>query len=317
MTEPAPLSRCGGELLLRLLEQSRPVIAAVALEELPFEARSTLIEVGALERDGASRAALVAGDDGPAFRDLAWQADQNAYGYFDASDGSVLVAPEAQLLFRVALPWWLAWLAASLALTNSGQPTELVPTCAWDIGDLWITRQRKIPVLFSRRLWLEAQFETLQTALVKRRGRGGGLILTSSGSPLRSSVEDPPYQIVPISDILTNDADKFAIDRALTMSPYVPTARRGGVTEPIYLSPDGRTLVINGCVTIDFKSKPHITIIQRLMAGYREGKRLRASELTKGCGQGVTTLRRAFGTKKWALLAPYLRSNDGLWGFEL
>ena len=107
MTKPVRFSRRGGELLLRLLEQSRPVIAAAALEELHSEARSTLINVGALERHGAGRAAFVAGDDGPTFRDLAWQADQNAYGYFDASDGSVVVAPEAQMLFRVALPWWL------------------------------------------------------------------------------------------------------------------------------------------------------------------------------------------------------------------
>ena len=107
MTRPVRLSRCGGDLLLRLLEQSRPVIAAAALEELPSEVWSTLINVGALERHGASRAAFVAGDDGPTFRELDWLPDRNAYGYFDAADGSVVLAPEAQMLFRVVLPWWL------------------------------------------------------------------------------------------------------------------------------------------------------------------------------------------------------------------
>ncbi len=218
MTEPARLSRCGGELLLHLLEQSRPVIAAAALEEFPFEAGSTLIKVGALERYGASRAALVAGDDGPAFRDLVWQADQNAYGYFDTSDGKVVVAPEAQMLFRVALRWWLAWLSASLALTNSGQPTELVSTCAWDIGDLRITHQRNIPILFVRRLHRDATLKALRKALLKRAGRSGGLILTSSRNPLRQDVADRSFVVVPIAVAMTNNSQVFAIDRTLLLS---------------------------------------------------------------------------------------------------
>ena len=118
MTKPVLLPRRGGELLLRLLERSRPVIAAAALEELPSAAWSTFIKVGALQRHGAGRAAFVAGDDGPTFRDLAWQADQNAYGYFDASDGSVVIAPEAQMLFRVALPWWLEHFSIRLGVSR-------------------------------------------------------------------------------------------------------------------------------------------------------------------------------------------------------
>ena len=208
-------------------------------------------------------------------------------------------------------------LASNLDLNNATQPTEILPNSAWDIGDLWITRQRKVPVLFARRLSRDAQFEALKAALAKRRGRGGGLILTSSRSPLRSSIEDPPYLIVPISDVLTNDYDDFAIDRALAMSPYVPAAKAGGVTAPIYLSPDGRTLVINGGITVDFKSDRHIAIIRRLVVGHREGRRFRASELLDEAKSGVTTLRRAFGAKKWSLLEPYLKSKDGLWAFDL
>jgi hypothetical protein len=218
LTKPVLLPRRGGELLLRLLERSRPVIAAAALEELPSAAWSTLIKVGALQRHGAGRAAFVAGDDGPTFRDLAWQADQNAYGYFDASDGSVALAPETQLLFRIALPWWLAWLATSLALTNSGQPTELVPTSAWDIGDLRITGQRNIPVLFVRRLHRDATLKALREALQKRAGRNGGLILTSSRNPLRQDVAFRSFVVVPIAEAMTNDSQVFAIDRTLLLS---------------------------------------------------------------------------------------------------
>jgi hypothetical protein len=218
LTKPVLLPRRGGELLLRLLEQSRPVIAAAALEELPSAVRSTLIHAGALQRHGAGRAAFVAGDHGPAFRDLSWQADQSAYGYFDPSDGSVVIAPKAQMLFRVALPWWLAWLAASLTLTNSGQPIELVPTSAWDIGDLRITRRRNIPVLFVRRLHRDATLKALREALQKRAGRSGGLILTSSRNPLRQDVAFRSFVVVPISEAMTNDSQVFAIDRALLSS---------------------------------------------------------------------------------------------------
>ena len=41
MTKPVRLSRRGGELLLRLLEQSRAVITTAALEELPTELMSS------------------------------------------------------------------------------------------------------------------------------------------------------------------------------------------------------------------------------------------------------------------------------------
>ncbi len=317
MTKPVRLSRRGGDLLLRLLEQSRPVIAAAALEELPSEVRSTLINVGALERHGAGRAAFVAGDDGPTFRELAWQADQNAYGYFDASDGSVVLAPEAQMLFRVALPWWLAWLAASLALTNSGQPTELVPTSAWDIGDLWITRQRNIPVLFVRRLHRDATLKALREALQKRAGRSGGLILTSSRNTLRQDVANRSFVVVPIAEAMTNDSQVFAIDRTLLLSPYLATSPKPESAEPLYLSPDGRRLVINGTVTLDFVSNVQIAIIRRLVDGHQDGRRWRARELLDDAGSGVATLARAFGGKKWKQLKPYLTSRNGLWGFDL
>jgi hypothetical protein len=161
---------------------------------------------------------LVASHDGPTFRDLIWQANQNAYGYFDASDGSVVVAPEAQLLFQVALPWWLTWLAASLTLTNSGQPSELVPAYVWDIGDFQDTSRRTIPVLFVRRLHREATLRALQEALQKRAGRSGGLILTSSRNPLRHDLATPSFVVVPIWQAMTNDPQVFAIDRALLIS---------------------------------------------------------------------------------------------------
>ena len=221
------------------------------------------------------------------------------------------------MLFRVALPWWLAWLAASLALTNSGQPTELVPASAWDIGDLWITRQRNIPVLYVRRLHRDATLKTLREALQKRAGRSGGLILTSSRNPLRQDVADRSFVVVPITEVMTNDSQVFAIDRTLLLSPYLATSSKTLPAKPLYLSPDGRRLTINGTVTLDFVSSVQIAIIRRLVDGHQDGKRWRARELLDHAGSGVATLARAFGGKKWKQLKPYLTSRNGLWGFDL
>lgn len=316
MTGPVRLPRRGGELLLRLLEQSRPAIAASVLQDLPSDLPVELIKLGALERNGANRAALVPGDDdGPAFRDLIWQADRNAYGYFDASDGSVMIAPESQMLYRVALPWWLAWLATSLELTNSGQPAELVPASAWDIGDLWITRQRNIPVLFVRRLHRDATFKALSDAIRKRTGRNGGLILTSGRNSIPQSAAER-FIVVPIADVLTNDSRVFSIDHELLLSPFL-AAGTTVPTQPLHLSPDGRRLTINGAVTLDFKSGVHIKLIRRLVDGHKNGERWRAQELLDHAGSSVTTLARAFGGKKWKQLKRYVTSQNGVWGFDL
>lgn len=316
MTKPICLSRRAGELLLRLLEQSRPIIAASALQDLPSELPAELIKIGAFECRGAVQAALVPDDDGPIFRDLVWQPGRKAYGYFDAFDGNVVLAPKSLMLYQVALPWWLDWLATSLKLTNSGRPAELVSVSAWDIGDLWITRQRNIPVLFARQLQRDATFTALRDALQKRAGRSGGLILTSDhSSTTRDSIER--FVVVPIANVLTNDAQVFSIDRTLLLSPFIARSATPQPTRPLHLSPDGRRLIINGSVTIDFKSDIHIKLIRRLADGYKSGQCWRAKELLDHAGSGVTSLERAFGTKRWKQIKRYLTSQDGLWGFDL
>lgn len=318
MSGLARLSRRDGDLLLRLLEQSRPIILASALQDLQGGlAAAALVKLGALEMHGTSRAALAPDDnDELHFRDTSWKPDQNAYGYFDASDGSVVVAHEAQTLYRVALPWWLAWLADALSLTNSGHPTELVPGSAWDIGDLWVARQRNVPVVFARRLHRDRTFSALRDVLQKRAGRSGGLILTS-GRNLMSHASIERFVVVPIADILTNDLKAFAIDRQLLLSPFLAIGKVPAPIDPLHLSPDGRRLAIKGVVILDFKSDIHIGLVRRLVAAHADGRGVRAQELCQEAGSSVTTLARAFGGKKWKHIKPYLKSKNGLWGFEV
>ncbi|MGH6812692.1 MAG: hypothetical protein ACREDM_10215 [Methylocella sp.] len=59
--------------------------------------------------------------------DLVWFPGRYAYGYFDAADGHVVLAPDAKAVFRVNLPCWLGRLSACLELTNASHPTEIVP----------------------------------------------------------------------------------------------------------------------------------------------------------------------------------------------
>lgn len=195
--------------------------------------------------------------------------------------------------------------------------TEIVPACAWDIGDLWITRQRKIPVLFVRRLHVDKTLQALREALEKRAGRSGGLILTSSRNPLRQVTTSHSFEVTSIVEVLTNDSYVFAIDRELMLSPYVVTNPNRSPIGPLYLSPDGRRLVINGTITLDFGSEVQIAIIRRLVGGHSDGTRWRARELLGNAGSGVATLARAFGNKRWAQLKPHLQSRKGLWAFDL
>lgn len=317
MTRDTILTRLDGDLVLNLLEQVEPVVAGDVLEELSTHAGRALIDLKALIPNGAAHATLMAGDEGARFIDLDWLPDRNAYGLFDAADGVVIPDARSQALFRLDLSWWLSWLATALNLTNTGRPAELVPGQAWDIGDLWITRRRKVPVLFSRRLHLDEITEVLRGALAKRVGRSGGIILTSARQQTKAAAWPGSYQFMPICKVLTNDESVFMIDLDLVRSPYLRVPITASHTSPLDLSPDGRTLVIEGVTTVDFKSRVHIAIIRRLVDGFLAGKKFRASELLSNAQSEAGSLRRAFGTKKWAILEKYLKSKDGLWSFDL
>jgi len=122
--------------------------------------------------------------------------------------------------------------------------------------------------------------------------------------------------------LLVGIRDVIDFASGLAIHPDILASRLDGshrsvVEEALYLSPDGRKFVINGSITIDFKTDIQIKIIGQLVTGFREGKRFSVQELLTEAGSGATGLRRAFGAKKWDLLKPYLKSSNGLWGFEL
>jgi len=309
------LPRSGGEFLLRLAEAIRPVVLGQILNEMSPDIAQKLRTSGALIVDGKATSIPVDDEVGKQFAELHWDEARRAYGYFHSADGFAEAAADDQIFLRMDMQWWLNWLAQSLDLTNSSRPTEIINGIAWDIGDLWITRQRKVPVMFARRLFDVEILRSLEFAINGRAGRSGGLILTSTQFPGITSLTS--FAVSPIAGLLTNDAEGFVIDRGLALSPFITPPTGAANLRPLQLSPDGRLLVINGINKIDFKSHKHIAIIRKLVAGFEKGKRFRAAELLDEADSEVASLQRAFGAKKWAALKPYLKSRTGLWGFEV
>jgi hypothetical protein len=308
-------SRRAGELFLAILEQKGLTIAGAVLDEAGAAIADEL-RGAALVRAGRAPATLVSTDAEVRPVELTWWPDQEASGYFDPADGIVLPHGAAMTLYQADLAWWLAWLAKELDLATSAMPTEIVAGLVWDLGDLWISRRRKVPILFARRLHLGDVMLELTAALAKRAGRNGGLILTSTRNPRIPEVFHPFFKIVPLIELLRNDT-AFSLDRALLLSPFVGRAAPAANLGPVFLSPDGRLLVINGTTEIPFSSDVQIRAIRMMVEAHSAGQRFAASTLLKKAGSNHGSFGRAFGSKKWAQLRRFLNSHEGLWGFDL
>src|SRR3954464_5842602 len=100
------LSRGAGELLLSVLEQKDMSIIGGVLDEFGAEVAVELRGSG-LRPSGTSEALVVESDGCARTIDLVWWPEREAYGYFDAADGLVLLDPAAITLNRVDLRWWL------------------------------------------------------------------------------------------------------------------------------------------------------------------------------------------------------------------
>jgi hypothetical protein len=204
-----------------------------------------------------------------------------------------------------------------LDLGDRVRPTAIVAGLVWDLGDLWVSRKHKVPLIFARRLYLDAIVQELRTALDRRSGRSGGIILTSARRPRLLATSHILFNVVSIWDVLGNDARAFTIDRALLLSPFTGTASPVASLRPLDLSPDGRRLIINGTVEVTFRSEKQIRLIRQLVGNHAKNERWPASKLLAQAGIEQNTLQRAFGAKKWTILRSCLTSREGLWGFDL
>ncbi|EAQ34129.1 hypothetical protein NB311A_09401 [Nitrobacter sp. Nb-311A] len=309
---PLRISRRDGTLLLRLLEQQQPVITHDLLMGL---AGGDLISGGALKAESVSTSVMVMDDDGPRAVDLEWISDHRAYGYF-SPDGYILPDPKDLQSYKLDVAWWLKWLASELALVDTGMPYELVKGEAWDLGNFWVTRQSKVPILFARRLKHQSIAKKLMEALTNRAGRSGGLILTSSKRSPELAEWPHRFRVMSLADLLSHDPKWFRLDRDIIDGMFSPMSG-GRSAERVSLSSDFRTLVIDGQMWI-FRGEIQKNIIHLLVEAFRKGERLRTSDVLRKAGSQSPDFAKAFkNNPSWPRLNRYIKTDHGFCWIEL
>lgn len=303
-------------LLLSVLENPSARISGSLLSDSYPKQEAALLAANILKPCGHLPVAvsLTDHDDEPV--SLTWSAEHEGYGYFSPAEGWITVSNERLAVFGVNYPVFLAQMMVQFDLASCGGATALIPDILWEVGDARIGRRKtRTSIWFARRLYDPAVWRQIADAAARRPITQIRVILTSTPSARPSDQPIPGHLVVPVRDVIDFCA-------GLAIRPDILTARLDGtlpidVKERLYLSPDGRRLVINGNIRINFKSEIHITIIRMLVDGFKNGKRYGATELLDHTDSKAKTLEQAFGNKKWKELEPYLTSVEGLWGFDL
>ena len=304
------------ELLLNIVETPEAAISRAVLDDYHGSESVLLKETSLLKPHGHEAVSVSKADHDDAPVTLSWSAEDGGLGYFSPTAGWVTVPDGQTARFQADIPTVIRELMAQVDWPSRSGPVPLVPGLLWEIGDVRLGRRtQRVPIWFARRLHEPSVWRQIKDLAKARPATRLRVVMTSTPSRRFPDEAIAGHLLVAVRDVID-----FAT--GLAVHPDILVARLDGslaqdIGEALYLSPDGRKFVINGTVSIDFKSDIQIKIIERLVAGFREGKRFSVQELLTEAGSGATGLRRAFGAKKWALLEPYLKSSNGLWGFEL
>jgi hypothetical protein len=287
------------------------------LEDLDPDIGAELTANGSLQLLSFRQSIQIIGDDGAITRDVDWAPNVERLAYFDAADGWVVPDPEELKVYRLDTGWWLAWLAGELALESAGKPAELVPDHAWDLGDIRISRKRKAPLLFARRLYAPDVRTALIAALDRRAGRSGGILLTTTGQAMDASAVPGSHRLMAVAESLTSDATDFRLNVALIQGLFLGRAAGAMATPALDLSPDGLTLTIHGDL-LYIRGPVQRSIVEQLVAAYRLGKRLRTADVLRQAGSSADSLAKAFkGSPNWPTLRHHLRQAQGFCWLEL
>ena len=218
--------------------------------------------------------------------------------------------------YRISFARLLDMLSRALDLVAARGPTELLADHAWDLGDLSISRSRKAPILFARRLHIASTVEQLRAVLQHRAGRPGGMILTSTASPLSVAEWPAAHQVVPLVKILSPVGQTFGLDVRLLKNIYAGHGLDGSSIGPVYLAPDGRVLRIRDSEYL-FKGEVQIGIVRQLVKGFAHDQRLRTKEVLENAGSQADTLAKAFrGYPDWKRLKTHIKQQRGLCWLE-
>lgn len=304
------------DLLFSVIETPNATIAAAVLSDYYKTPADQLISANLLEHCGNQLAATSTADHDDAPVSLTWSAEHNGYGYFGASAGWVTVPDERLAVFGIKFPILLAQLMVQFDVASRTGATALVPELLWEIGDARIGRRaHRVPIWFARCLHDQKIWRQVKDAASRRPSTHIRVLLTSTSSSRLPTEPLPGHLIVPVRDVI--DFCGGPAIRPDVLAARLDGAHRPDAREAVYLSPSGQQLIINGTVTIAFKADTtHIKIIRKLVQGFKDGKRFSARDLLDEAQSSATTLRQAFGTRRWLELEPYLKSQNGLWGFE-
>lgn len=309
------MDRQAVDLLFNVIETPNATISGAVLSDYFGCQAHQLISANLLEQRGTQLVTTSMADHDDAPVTLTWSAEHNGYGYFSASAGWVTVPNERLAEFGVNFSILLAQMLVQLDVASRSGATVLIPKLLWEIGDARIRRRtQRVSVWFARRLFDREVWKQVKDAAGRRPLPHIRVLLTSTSSDRLPDEPLPGHLIVSVRDVIDYGA-------GLAVHPDVLVARLDGTHRPdvnvaIYLSPSGQQLTINGTVTISFKADIHITIIRTLVQGFKDGKRFGARDLLDEAQSNATSLRQAFGKQRWLQLKPYLKTQNGLWGFE-
>ncbi|WP_376094342.1 hypothetical protein ACE7GA_00935 [Roseomonas sp. CCTCC AB2023176] len=280
------------DLLLTLMEQRDPHLSAAAAAMREQEA-GLLVGAGFLMPDGHEDAAVAPGDDEDVPVSLFWSDTLGGLAAFSPTAGPVLVPSERLLRQRVAMPALLAAVTADLDVLTAGPPHERVEGHAWELGEIRLGRQpQRNPLWFARRLGDRAVQRQVQAALTTRMHPRLCLLLTSTRADRLDGLDLPGASVISLRDVLV-------APHGLAVSSDILVATFGGIPtrdagRPVALSPDGRTLTINGEQRFTFTSPRQVAAIRALVDAYQEERGLPVGELTHLGGPD-----RLFGAKRW------------------
>lgn len=310
------IDRRAVDLLLSIVESADAKVTGTVLSDYHATSAGKLLAANVLRPDGhnAAAASLADFEDEPV--SLIWSSERNGYGYFSPSAGWVDVPKERMGVYGVDFPVLFARLLVGLDIASRGGTRALVPRALWELGDARIGRRpQRVPIWFARRLSDRRIWADVADAARRRPTPHVRILLTSTSSGRLHEPGLPGHLVVSIGDAID-------FDDGMAVSPEILSALLDGIPAvsphaPLSLSPSGQRLTIHGNVTIDLKSDIHIAIIRKLVEGYKDGRRFSARELLDHAHSSAKTLRQAFGAQRWADLEPYLKSENGLWGFAL
>ena len=302
------MSRCAGDFVLRLLELKDPVIGGDNFATLDAAIRQQLLASGALFAGPLIRSITLFDEDCPRDVDLEWLPERGAYGYFSPA-GYVVPDPASLQTYRLDIRWWLGLLSRELDLVGAGKPFELVEGHAWDIGDIWVSRSSKAPVLFARRLVQSTVAEQVVAAIRERGGRTGGLILTSSKRPPGLATWPHRFEAKTIYALMSSSSEVFSIDRDLLLARFDGSAKIAS-KERVHLSPDCRTLTIDAH-EMTFRGIQQ-RIVRLLVEAHQAKTRLSTKDLLSKAGSRCPDLEKAFNNNRhWPTLRSFIRLEQG------